>query len=104
MRVFEGSIKEGICGGVQGIDVGTVLNVGECSVGNRGRHNFLLFETKMLFSGGLRSGENGGCFYNSGEVPWLQRTPLWEANNFLWLSNPSIRPGIANGTELLCDE
>ena len=104
MRVLEGSVKEGICGGVWDIDVGTVLNVGECGMGNRGRHDFLLLRQRCWFSGGLRNGENGGSFYNLGGVPLQWRTLLWEARSLLQLSSPSIGQGIANGMELLCDK
>ena len=84
--------------------MGTKLDVGEHSVGNRRRHVLFVRVRTFAFSGVLRNGEGEGNFYSPGGVPWQWRTPLWEAKSLLWRNSPSIRQGIAIGTEFLCDK
>ena len=56
------------------------------------------------FSRVLRNREGEGNLYSPGGVPWQRRTPLQEAKSLLRQNSLSIRPSIAIGTELLCDE
>ena len=39
MRILKGCIKEGVCSGIWGIDVGTILNIGESGMRDWGRHS-----------------------------------------------------------------
>ena len=58
----------------------------------------------IVFSKGLRNGEDEGSLYIPGGVPLQSRTPLLEAMSLLRQNSPSIGQGKTNGMELLCDK
>ena len=84
--------------------MGTELDIGECGMGNRRSHVFVVRGEGVCFSRELRDREGEESFYIPGEVPWQRKTPFLEAKSLLRWNIPSIGQDNAVRTWFLCDK